>query len=1033
MAFSTPVARGSAVDIVNNDSIAMNPSAAIAAGRFLVVGCSTKNLATADGASNNHSSVVDSKNHTWTKHGEYTETAGVAADGTTVSVWSTVVTTQLETTDTITLTTSGNIAEKIITATEVQFTTGMRVALAQLGVGQTAIAATVSSLVNKEHFLIGVFGAEGADQTKTADADYTERHDARSRNDAAATTIHVQTRIATLTTDTCTSTNWTNTEPIALLAAFTEELQALATENVKVSESPTPALTPLLGQVVDENVKVSDDATADIPVDNLSRQVADEHLKIDDIGQGTTQLIGVIHVTDGPVVAELDLIASVQEDVKTTDAVLQTLDPLEDAAQEDVKVSDEVTAGIFLSAEAQENVKGSDALLALLDPLEASPAESVKVSYLVDWLMTGDLSREIADEVVKLDDIGQGLTQLIGVIHVTDEVFAEVIEDTLIASVSEHVKVSDALLATLDPLQASLTENIKASDEVTAGLFLSAEATETVKASDSISATQDPLETVVLTENGKVSDSTSALFDPLITSALQEIVKISDEVTAGMFIFAEVTENVKVSEAVAVTLDPLEAVAQEHVKVSDAVERALEDGNMSREVTAEVVKIDDIGQGIVQLLGVIHVTDEVFAERIDDNVLTANPSEHVKASDTILALRLPLESLLSEHVKVVDASDNWVEMSKDEYVLVSDAVSAGLTPLLAPALTEGVRAADEVTAEAGMSALRLETVTLTDEVTTQLDPLQASALEQVRVSDEVLVGNDLIAQPSEAVLVSDAALPALTPEEATAQDAVQVVDQVSASLTVLEATLAESVRVTDAVFTGNDRIVEVEAEILRVADTVTTRIDPVQASAQDAVRVADAVTAALTVLPVLITESVRVTDAVFAGNDLIVDLTETLRTTDAVVVTLDPLVAAAQESARASEAATVAMDLAVEATESTRITDTALVAPDLVVNLAEHVRVIEEAVQAVVLDASDLLRNLSVVLRVTDEVTAQLETLEILLAEAMAVGDLVTVQRTLRLVTSIAFGDEALSDPMFNDEVLSDPMFNDEELLPVGS
>lgn len=222
MAFSTPIARGSAVSILVDNTISMNPSAALAVGRFIVVGCSTANIQTTDGASNNHSTVADSKNNVWTKHEERTETAGAVADGTTVSIWSTRVTTQIETTDTITLTTSGTIDDKIITATEVQCAANMKVELAQVGLGPNAIQATVSGLPSKEYFLIGVFGAEGSDNAKTPDADYTERHDLRSRNSAAATTIHVQTRIATLTTDTCTSTGWTNTDPYALLAAFFE-------------------------------------------------------------------------------------------------------------------------------------------------------------------------------------------------------------------------------------------------------------------------------------------------------------------------------------------------------------------------------------------------------------------------------------------------------------------------------------------------------------------------------------------------------------------------------------------------------------------------------------------------------------------------------------------------------------------------------------------------------------------------------------------------------------------------------------------
>jgi hypothetical protein len=201
----------------------MNPTATLAVGKGVVVCCSTKNLQTTDGTSNNHSTLVDSKGNTWTKHGEYTETAGAAADGTTVSIWSATITVAILTSDTITLTCSAAISNKIITATEVTMATGSRLAFQVLGVGQNAIAATVAGMPSREYFLISSFGAEGTDNAKTPDADYTEQFDLRSQNVAGATTIHVQTRIATLTGDTCTSSAWTNTDPMALLGVFYEE------------------------------------------------------------------------------------------------------------------------------------------------------------------------------------------------------------------------------------------------------------------------------------------------------------------------------------------------------------------------------------------------------------------------------------------------------------------------------------------------------------------------------------------------------------------------------------------------------------------------------------------------------------------------------------------------------------------------------------------------------------------------------------------------------------------------------------------
>jgi hypothetical protein len=62
----------------------------------------------------------------------------------------------------------------------------------------------------------------GSDTTKTPDADYTEQYDI-DRVGSFSFTMHVQTRIATLTSDTCTSTDWSPSKSMALLAAVWEQ------------------------------------------------------------------------------------------------------------------------------------------------------------------------------------------------------------------------------------------------------------------------------------------------------------------------------------------------------------------------------------------------------------------------------------------------------------------------------------------------------------------------------------------------------------------------------------------------------------------------------------------------------------------------------------------------------------------------------------------------------------------------------------------------------------------------------------------
>jgi len=730
-----------------------------------------------------------------------------------------------------------------------------------------------------------------------------------------------------------------------------------------------------------ENIKVSDSVTAVLnPLATSQQEVA----KLDDIVQGVVELIrrGRLRITDGPVVAELaepdnSLTREVTaENIEVSDVVLQLLDPL-------------------ITSALTENVKVSDTPIAQLDPLQASAQEVVKVSYAVQ----ADISLSVlAQETVKADDFGLGIGQ--------------------------------SLVATLDPLEASITEHVKVSDSATPAMFLTAAATENAKVSDAATALLDPLITALLTENVKISDVVTAQLDPLITALLTENVKVSESATPSMALQASVTEDVKVSDVATVVLDPLEALATEHVKVSDAVtaSRTLEasttenvkvtdvltqpvlvgGGNLSAPLLTENVEVDDIGQGVVQLLGVIHVTDgPVIALIIGEGVYA---EESVEVSDAVAAQLLLIQVIVTETVHAVDASDSWAELGTDEYVKVSDTVSAGLTPLITQALTENVKVSDAATAQISLNApLLTENIKASDAVTALLDTLTASAQENVKVSD------------------------ALT-----------------AQLTVLLALLTESIKVSDAVFAGNDLIVSLSenvkisetllrtldpleashTESVKVSDAITALTDTLTVSQQENIKVSDAVTVQLTVLQVLLTESVEVAEQLFTGSDLVVNLTEACEVTDVVSKVLDPLEAVPAEAARIADALTAVINLSAMATEVVVVADMVSVARTLEVELTESVRAIEEAPQVVVADASDLIRNLSVVIRVTDEVTAQLETLQIILAEAMAVGDIVTVQRTLRLVTSIAFGDEVFSENTFDAEVFSDPMFGDEELLP---
>lgn len=245
MAFTSVATHSSSVATASAASISVAPTPAIAVGKLAIVCVVTDNYATADGETNEHSSISDTHSHSWTKLRENTDTDGVAADGVTISMWATKIATELLTPDTIQANFAHSVACRIISVISVSF--GGAWALQTVGVGQSAIEATVSGMPSREYFLVGHGGAEGTDAAKTPDADYTERFDLRTGSSGSQTTQHVVTRIATLTTDTCTSSAWTNTNPTFLLAAIYEpsgdmEATVAATSDVNATLSVREAI-----------------------------------------------------------------------------------------------------------------------------------------------------------------------------------------------------------------------------------------------------------------------------------------------------------------------------------------------------------------------------------------------------------------------------------------------------------------------------------------------------------------------------------------------------------------------------------------------------------------------------------------------------------------------------------------------------------------------------------------------------------------------------------------------------------------------
>jgi len=210
----------------SSDFIAVTfSSGSVVVGKAAFVVVLSRNRATTNGASNTHTGLTSiTATNTWVKLGEYTQTSGTISDGSCLSIWSSIITSQITAgADNLRMSFSGIVSRSIMYVFDASVGAGiLGLSLAELGVGQNAYEASVSGLPSREYLLIGAMGGNSSDTTKTPDADYVERHDVTDQTDLTFA-AHIQTRIATLTDDTCSSTDWTATNPLSLLAAVYEQ------------------------------------------------------------------------------------------------------------------------------------------------------------------------------------------------------------------------------------------------------------------------------------------------------------------------------------------------------------------------------------------------------------------------------------------------------------------------------------------------------------------------------------------------------------------------------------------------------------------------------------------------------------------------------------------------------------------------------------------------------------------------------------------------------------------------------------------
>lgn len=174
MSFSAVTGRANGSATSSGTTLSVSPAANITVGKLVFVCSTTDNYVTSSGSSGEHS-ISDSQSNVWTKVAEYTNSDGVAADGITVSVFWSVITTQISTSDTITLTCANSVEDKLVCVLEATISVPGISVLFDVENTNTAKVTGLSLL--EGYLFLGCAGGEGYDTTKSSTTDFTEVYD----------------------------------------------------------------------------------------------------------------------------------------------------------------------------------------------------------------------------------------------------------------------------------------------------------------------------------------------------------------------------------------------------------------------------------------------------------------------------------------------------------------------------------------------------------------------------------------------------------------------------------------------------------------------------------------------------------------------------------------------------------------------------------------------------------------------------------------------------------------------------------------
>jgi hypothetical protein len=172
------LAPSTAEENTSDSSLAFSPTAAVPVAKLAIIPVAWDNVDGTSADDTTKLSIADSKGNTWLRAAECQYSAGVALDGVLCGCFYSVIATQIETSDTITVTSTANGTAKGATLATFNRDAAKTIAVAGKGYERvavsTAYSASVSGLASEEHLWIGVNAIDiNASNTNNPDATFT--------------------------------------------------------------------------------------------------------------------------------------------------------------------------------------------------------------------------------------------------------------------------------------------------------------------------------------------------------------------------------------------------------------------------------------------------------------------------------------------------------------------------------------------------------------------------------------------------------------------------------------------------------------------------------------------------------------------------------------------------------------------------------------------------------------------------------------------------------------------------------------------